>query len=169
MKKRLLLLLLLWTYISSAQNAAYNIGSDDSSFVQTLVEDGLIEIQLGKIAQTKATSIYVKMNGEDMIHDNLKAIEQLKIIAQKRNISLPTEMSNDKQKKYNELTNLNGKEFDRQYSEWMVQLHRKGLSLFKKELKKGKDNELKAWVSEELRTFENHLTMWQESCYVIKQ
>ena len=143
--------------------------SRDIKFAKCAADDGMMEVQLGKLAQSKATSGDVKIHAQHMIDDHTKANEELKVLAAKKNIALPTAVSDKKQKKEQKLSQLNGKDFDKRYAKCMVHAHKKAICKFKKEAKRGKDAELKAWAQQKVPTLESHLSMWKEACKNLKK
>lgn len=149
--------------------AASAQSSRDIKFAKCAADDGMMEVQLGKLAQSKATSNEVKMHAQHMIDDHTKANEELKALAAKKNIALPTAVSDKKQKKEQKLSRLNGTDFDKRYTKCMVKAHKKAICLFKKEAKRGKDAEMKAWAEQKVPTLESHLSMWKEACKNLKK
>jgi putative membrane protein len=141
----------------------------DAKFAQHAAKDGLMEVQLGRLAQSKAVVPLVKQHAQHMIEDHGKANEELKTLAAKKNISLPTSLDDMMQKKYDKLAKLSGNKFDKKYTKCMVHEHKKAIGLFKKESKHGDDPELVGWATGKIPTLKNHLTMWKEACKTVKK
>lgn len=135
----------------------------DADFVKTAAEDGMMEVKLGQLAQTHAASEEVKKHAQHMVEDHGKANEELRSLASKKNITVPTSISDKMQRKYDDMAKLKGKEFDKKYIKCMVDDHQKAIDLFKKQAEKGNDAELKAWASGKISTLEGHLRMWEET------
>lgn len=131
----------------------------DTKFAVNAADGGMLEVQLGQLAQSKGTSPEVKNLGKMMVDDHSKANEELKAIAAQKNISLPAAMSEDCQKKYDDLAAKNGKDFDEAFTEFMVKDHKDDLDNFKKQAEKGDDPDLKAWAAGKVPTLEHHLDM----------
>jgi putative membrane protein len=140
----------------------------DIHFAECADRDGLMEVRLGELAQNNATNQDVKSEAKQMIDDHGKANEELKAIAVKKNISLPTSIGVKKQKGYDKLASLNGAKFDKKYVKCMVKAHKKAICLFKKESKRGNDPELKAWALAKIPTLQQHLQMWKSTCKTLK-
>lgn len=141
----------------------------DVKFAKKAAETDLMEVQLGKVAQTNASSPDVKMHAQHMIDDHTKASEELKAIAQKKNITLPTSITEQQQMKYNDLAKLKGKEFDSQYTQLMIEDHKEAIKMFKEEAEDGMDPELKAFATGKIETLEHHLQMWEGTSKVVKK
>jgi len=132
---------------------------DDAEFAVSAADAGMMEVQLGSLALSKASSAKIKEFAQTMIDDHTKASEELKALAQTKNITLPAALSDKHQRKYNEMAEKSGAEFDKEYCDLMVKDHKDAVDLFKKAADKSKDTELKAWASEKLPTLEHHLGM----------
>src|SRR5690348_16339814 len=72
---------------SSAKSMAKSSGSMDHTFIMKAAEGGLAEVQLGKLAADKGSSEQVKQFGQKMVDDHGKANDELKTIAQGKNIA----------------------------------------------------------------------------------
>ena len=138
------------------ENAALEDGSE---FAVSAADAGMMEVQLATLALSKASSSKAKEFAQTMLDDHTKANAELKALAQKKNITLPTTLSEKHQKKYNEMSEKTGSDFDKEYCDLMVKDHKDVVDMFKKAKDDAKDPELKAWASEKLPTLEHHLTM----------
>ncbi|HTN45769.1 MAG TPA: DUF4142 domain-containing protein [Flavipsychrobacter sp.] len=135
----------------------------DADFVTTAANGGMMEVKLGELASSKASSKKVKDFAAMMVTDHSKANDELKAIATQKNISLPSSLSNDMQDKYNELNSKTGSEFDRAYISYMVKDHKEDIDLFKQEAEKGNDSDLKNWASGKIPVLEHHLHMAEQA------
>lgn len=141
----------------------------DRKFAREVAEDGLMEIKLGELAQSKGTTAEVKTLGSHMITDHTKANNELRSLAIKKNIPLPTALSDKGQKTYEKLSKKEGKKFDKCYTRMMVKDHKKEICKFKKQAKKGEDAELRSWASTTIPTLEHHKEMSKEACKSMKK
>src|SRR5690606_28857010 len=92
----------------------------DTELAVEAADGGMLEVELGKLAQTNGSSPQVKKFGQMMADDHSKANDELKALAQQKNITLPAALSDKHQKKYNDLAEKKGKEFDKDYIDFMV-------------------------------------------------
>ena len=132
---------------------------DDTEFAVAAADGGMLEVQLGQLALTKASSPKVKEFAQSMVDEHSKANEELKSLAQTKNITLPSTISEEKQKDYDKLAEKSGADFDKAYSEFMVKDHKDDVDQFKKAAEKCEDAEIKSWAAEKLPVLENHLSM----------
>ncbi|MCF0073658.1 DUF4142 domain-containing protein [Dyadobacter sp. CY261] len=132
---------------------------DDAEFAVAAADGSLIEVQLGELAQTNAANADVKKFGQTMVTEHSKASEELKTLASQKNITLPAMLSDDKQKKYDDLAKMKGAEFDKAYISYMVDDHKEDISEFEEAAKEAKDPDVKAWAEAKLPTLKHHLEM----------
>ncbi|WP_310589728.1 DUF4142 domain-containing protein [Dyadobacter psychrotolerans] len=134
---------------------------DDTEFAVAAADGGMIEVKLGELAQTNGSSSAVKDFGKMMVKDHSKAGDELKALAQQKNITLPATLSDDKQKKYDDLAKKKGKEFDQAYASFMVDDHKEDIDEFQEAAKDGKDADIKSWAAGKVPTLQHHLEMAQ--------
>ena len=134
----------------------------DATFAKKAASGGMAEVKLGQLAQEKASSSAVKEFGKRMENDHSKAGDQLKDVASKNNINLPTDMDKKDQATYDNLSKLSGAEFDRVYAQHMVTDHEQDVEEFKNEASTGKNPDLKSFASKTLPTLQDHLRQARE-------
>jgi len=91
---------LLLTAAAYAQNGSSDrmkSGSDlvpmaDQHFMMKAAQGGMAEVQLGKLATQNASSQAVKDFGQKMVDDHSKANDELKGLAARKNVTLPTSL-----------------------------------------------------------------------------
>src|SRR6478735_471723 len=101
-----------------------------SEFLKKVTNSGMAEVQLAKLAQQKATIDAVKNFAAMLERDHTAANQQVKSMADQRHVDVPSTISDDKQKMYNDMQKKTGKAFDKDYISMMVKSHNDGISLF---------------------------------------
>jgi putative membrane protein len=144
---------------AQTKNTSANRLTADNTFATKAAQGGMAEVELGKLAKDHASSPDVKNFGQRMVDDHSKANDELKEIAGRKNITLPTTLSAKDQATVDRLSKLNGKEFDRAYMRDMVSDHRMDVNEFKHEADRGTDADLKAFAAKTLPTLEEHLKL----------
>ncbi len=134
-----------------------SVDQPTSEFMTKVADVGMTEVKLGQMAQDKATSQRVKDFGAMMVKDHTAAGDELKNMARQKNVTLPETMSNDHQKKTDDLNKKTAKDFDKAYMKAMVDGHQSTVSDFEKASKNTKDADVKAWVDKTLPTLRMHL------------
>ena len=77
---------------------------DDKKFLTEASQGNYDEIQLGKLAEQKATNPDVKAFGQRMVTDHTKLGQKMKPYADEWGIAAPTGLSPDAQKEYDKLS-----------------------------------------------------------------
>lgn len=166
MKKTLFALGVIYSICMTAQNA---LSEQDNKFIKEIADGSLLEVRLGELAQTHASSSEVKSLGSVMVTDHSKANDELKKLATRKNVPLASGLSEKSQKYYDALSKKQGKDFDKAYSKCMVKAHKKTICKFKKEVKKGSDADVKSWASNTIPTLEHHEQMSETTCKDVKK
>ncbi|WP_461128422.1 DUF4142 domain-containing protein [Spirosoma aerophilum] len=140
------------------EDAGTGATEESNEFAVKAATGGMMEVELGRLAQEKAQSKDVKDFGAMMVSDHSKANEELKSIAATQNITLPTTLGEDEQKHVNDLAKLSGAEFDKKYVSLMVDDHKEDIDLFKKAAEDDKTNPaVKSFASKTLPTLQKHM------------
>jgi len=132
----------------------------DMAFAKEAAIGGLAEVDLGNLAKDKASNPDVKQFGERMVTDHSKINDELKQWAQKKNVTLPSDLDTKHKALHERLSKLEGAAFDKAYMDEMVTDHEKDVAAFKKHPMK--DEDLKAFVARNLPTIEEHLKQAKE-------
>jgi len=159
---------LVWAADSKTNTSSSKLSSGDSDFIKEAAQGGMMEVQLGKAAQDKASNEKVKEFGKRMEQDHSKANDELKKIASDKGVQLSSDLDKKHKSKMDKLTKLSGAEFDRQYMRDMVSDHKDDIKKFQNEADKGKDADLKKFASQTLPTLKEHLQLAESAADAVK-
>ncbi len=149
-----------YTDAGAASDAKSNkLSSSDTSFLKDAATGGMMEVELGKIAQEKGASEKVKAFGKQMEEDHGKANDELKQLATSKGVELPTSLGVKQKLSVETLSKLSGQNFDRRYMTTMIDDHKNDVKNFEKAASKAKDPDVKAFASKTLPTLKKHLQM----------
>ena len=138
------------------------LAAADRRFVMEAARGNLAEVELGKLAAEKGSADAVKQFGKRVADDHAKAEAELKDFADKKRMTLPTDLDPKHKQLRARLAKLTGADFDRAYASEMVKDHKKDVADFKREARGAKDPDLKAWAGKTLPTLEDHLKAAQD-------
>ena len=136
--------------------------SPDAAFYKNAAEGGMAEVDLGKLAQQKASVQSVKDFGALMVSDHAAANDKLKSIAAAKGLTLPSGPSMGQMAIEAKLEALSGSAFDKSYIKGMVKDHEEDIKEFEKEVASGQDPDAKAFARATLPTLQTHLKKIQE-------
>lgn len=133
--------------------------SDSRTFMREAAVGGIAEVEFGRLAQDRAESREVKQFAQRMVTDHSRVNDQLKTLAQNKNVTLPTELDATHKATREKLDSLRGAAFDRAYMDEMRKDHRKDVDAFQKQAQSGSDPDVKAFAAKSLPTLEEHLKL----------
>jgi putative membrane protein len=136
---------------------------EDQTFVTKAAKDGQAEVELATLAQKKATSEQARSLASQLRTDHERANAELMEIARRKGINVDPSSMPDQQQVASKLTNLSGADFDRAYTDEMVQAHQRAVQLFEDVSHTGDDPDLKAFAAKVLPTLRHHLEMAQQA------
>lgn len=131
----------------------------DKDFVHTAMQGSMAEVQLGQLAEQKASSPDVKQFAQKMTQDHAQLNQQMKPIAQQLGVRTPKRLSKKAEKTDAKLQALSGTQFDNAYIKAMVKDHENDLSEFRHEAQSTQDPALKQAAQQGARVIEQHLAM----------
>ena len=122
----------------------------DKDFVKNVAESSATEVQLGKLAEEKASADAVKELGKRMVEAHTQTSEQLKRAAAALNIQVPAEPPRKAKKAEDKLAKLSGADFDRAYAKMAADEQKQAVKQFEREAKNGKVPEVKDFAAKNL-------------------
>jgi putative membrane protein len=136
---------------------ASGLSAADTAFVKKAADGGMAEVALAKLAQTKASNAEVKAFAQKLEQDHSKANDELKTLAQSKQVTLPNAPSKMHQTKEDKLSKLSGAAFDRAYIADMLADHKKDVAEFERQSTHAADADVKAFAAKTLPTLKDHL------------
>ena len=129
----------------------------DSDYLVAASEVDMKEIELGKLAQQKSTNADVKALGKMMVEQHEKAAAETKALAAKKNITLPASLTEKGQDAFKDLNDKTGHDFDKAYTDKMVEGHEKMIEKMEKASEKAEDADIRMWAANMIPTLRKHL------------
>lgn len=133
------------------------LSGEDTTFAKEAASAGLMEVELGNLAQQNATNPRVKSFGEMMARDHSAANTELKSLAMAKNMILPDSMMKKHRDHVESMRKMTGKAFDNHYMDMMVKDHTEDVQKFEKASTGAIDTDLKGWASKTLPVLRTHL------------
>jgi len=135
---------------AGAKGAGGTLSAMDKSFMINAAKGGLMEVDGGKMAAQNAQNAEVKKFGSRMVNDHSKANDELKAIATRKGMGLPSTKSAMSWKS------------DKKYMDMMVKDHLADLAEFRQEAKSGSDPDVKRFADKTSTVIAKHLVMAKE-------
>lgn len=131
----------------------------DAEFMVAAASDGMLEVELGKLAEQKATQPAVKTFGQHMVEQHAEANAALKALAEQKGLVLPGGLGREQQEAYAELSALTGSAFDKQYMALMVDDHKKDVDEFEDMSEDAYDGDIRGFAAKYAPVLKEHLDM----------
>jgi putative membrane protein len=128
-----------------------SLSAKDKTFMKKAARGGMMEVAMGKLAEQNAKSENVKSFGKRMVTDHSKANDELKSIAEKKGVKLPTKEPSLKWSS------------DKVYMDMMVKDHEKDLAEFQEEAKSASDPDVKKFAEDTAKVVQEHLDLAKET------
>ncbi len=141
----------------AAPGQASNAATTPEGFATTAGHINKAEVQLGQLAQSKASNPDVKAFGETMVQDHTQAEAKLKEAADKAGVTLPDTLDRKHQDLLEQLQQKSGAAFDTMYINTMVQGHEQAVQMLKEASAQLSSEPLKQWASQSLPIIQGHL------------
>lgn len=142
---------------TNAQNAQTTLDENARTFITKAAGGGMMEVELGRLAQQNAASERVKNFGQMMVTDHSAANDDLKSVAKQKNLTLSETMPAEHQHHQEDLSKKKGSDFDKAYMKMMVEDHKKDIDEFEKASKNATDPDVKNFATQKLPILKKHL------------
>lgn len=130
-------------------------GTPVDKFLEQAAVGGLVEVEMGKIGQQKATLQKIKEFAAMIEKDHTDANAKLTKLATEKGFKLPTELPAVKKEHLNDLNRTAGKDFDNYYVNMMVEDHITDIALFEGATK-SPDTAVSAFAAKVLPVLQKH-------------
>lgn len=167
MKKIVLIIACLGVIALQAQNPG--VSNQDKEFTEWALRDNMAELKFSEMAMNKGFSPEVKDLARHMLADHKNADDLLRQLAAGRSIAIPTSISEEHEKEYKKLSDKEGEDFDKCFTEYVRDTHKKAIGNYEKEAKKGENTELRAFANNSLVGLNHHKNMADETSKKLKK
>jgi putative membrane protein len=127
------------------------------TFVEQAAMGDMFEIEAAKIAQARSANPEVKAFAAMMTDAHAKTTAALKTAAALGGVALPAAMSDDQQKKLDDLSKAEAKDFDKAYVDGQIDAHQTMLNLMSRYANDGAFGPLKTLAVETMGGVQAHL------------
>jgi putative membrane protein len=146
---------------AAADRSPSALNSTDRDFAVIAAQAGMAEVELGNLAQTQGSNEQIRSYGKKLVEDHAKLNNELKDIAAKQALTLPSDVNSDQRKAIDAMARRSGPQFDSEFWKTAVDDHAKAIEAFRKEVAMGDNQALKDFASRSIPSLEEHLRMAQ--------
>jgi putative membrane protein len=116
----------------------------------------LTEIRLAELGQQKSTNKEIKEIAKMLYDDHTAALNDLKVLASNKSISIPADVSDDTKQRLQKLTDEKPSSFDKDWTEQLMEEHQKTISNYESALGTVSDADIKNWINTVLPKIRTH-------------
>lgn len=133
-----------------------------SKFLVRAANSGMTEVMMSQAAIERSTRQPVKDVAQMLVSDHRAANDQVKSLAQQRNVALPDSISDESRKDYNDIVAKRGTDFDKKYVNQMIDNHEKSIKMFEDVLNDTQDAGVRNFAQNTLLKLRQHLDMLKQ-------
>jgi putative membrane protein len=138
-------------------DAAASLSTADRQFLSNAAMGGMYEIEAGNLAARRSESAKIREMANKIVSEHTSVNNEIKRIAQQRNVTLPTALDAEHRDMITKLDNADKASFDQEYLRQQAIAHRKAIELFEEQARNGKDEQAKQFASRTLPALQSHL------------
>ena len=154
---RFVVLSLIAAALPLSAHAADQVSAADRTFIATVSQGGMFEVQVGKLAADQGSTQDIRDQGHTEAHDHTLVGDKLKSIASAAGVTFPDTLNATFQSEYDNLKARTGLDFDAAYLSDMEKIHAKDGAAFATEAKSGSNPDLRAFADETHRIVMRHI------------
>jgi putative membrane protein len=143
-------------------NRETDVNLSEKNFFEDVTKSNMAEIELGRLAAQKGQNPEVKKFGDMLVEDHTKALDELKSLAAPHNLQAPVEIAEKSSDLKERLSKLEGREFDKEYIQAMVDAHEDTVDKLEPRVNERAgenqfENKINQWAAKTLPTVRQHL------------
>lgn len=137
---------------------AETLAKADAKALKDMAIANMAEVETGKIALQKSQNAEVKAFAQQMVDDHTKGLDEVKAVAQAKNVTLPSEPDAKHKAMAKKLQAMSGEKFDHAYMEMAgVKSHKEAHALVVKTQSSAKDADVKGLAAKLQPTIDQHM------------
>jgi putative membrane protein len=152
-------LFLLGAHEAHATSNAHE--SAEQTFVTKAAQAGLVEVELGKLAQMRSADPGVKSFAAQMVKDHEKVNAELRALAEAKKLNVPNQLDRESARIMHRMSARPPSEFDGAFGSQMVEAHEAAITLFS-DAAALRDKDLVAFAEKMLPTLLHHRQLAEE-------
>jgi putative membrane protein len=145
------------------------LSSRDRRFIRKAAEGAYFEIAAGRMAATKGATAEVQALGTRLAADHTAGLTAIVALAETYAVHLPDTMSDEQQDVLDRVARRDGLRFDDAFTELAKKDHRQDLAAFRRQVRKGRNAEVRAFAEATIPVLKGHLAAAKVVNAVVEQ
>lgn len=147
---------------AGAQSQITQAAQDPQQFIKMAYQENLAEVKAGQAAQQKSQNQQTKDFAQTLVQDHQQALDQLKKLADQKNVQVSDQLDARHQRMIDELSSLSGADFDKRFMNAQIRAHKHALSLYQQAAQNNTDSDVKQFAQQNVAALQHHLQMAQQ-------
>lgn len=139
------------------ENPAKVADQESVDFMMWAANTTMTEVAYAEAAKTKASRKDIKDYAAGIEKDHKALHEQIKTLAQQKNITLPASLSNESRKDIDKLGEKTGNEYDKAFIKKLIDDHQDCIKRYERAANRTEDAEIQTFASQTLPGLRMHL------------
>lgn len=146
-------------YMTLAEGDSSGLSSKDKAFLLEAANTRMVDWVQGNLATEQAASRKYQQYGKRLMKDQNKLMEEIKALAEAKKLTLPLEISGEKNEELNRMKSISGETFERRFRRMIIKDHKRDLDFFKQTAESSTDPEIRDFAKRYLPLIEQHLEL----------
>lgn len=129
----------------------------DAKFLVKTTSNALLEVELGKLAQARATLPVVRTYGARLVQNRLGILAALRTLADSKKLAVPPALGEDEQAAYHEVSAQTGAQLDKQLIKLIVKAQKQDEDVFDDMSDDAYDGDIRGFAAKYLRPVQEEL------------
>ena len=134
----------------------------DAKFLVKATSNALLEIELGKLAQARASTPTVRTYGARLVQNRLALLNSLRTLAEAKSLAVPPALGEDEQAAYHEVSIATGTQLDKQLIKLIVKAQKQDEDAFDDMSDDAHDGDIRGFAAKYLRPVQEELAGAEE-------
>lgn len=131
----------------------------DAEFLAKAASGGMLKVAMGKAVLKRAVTPQAKWFAQKMVSDREKSNAELKALAAKRNVAIPTTMADEQSSTYRDVMEKKDVKMDQDYVEGKIKDYQDDVGELTNASAKVSDSEIKAFATKNVPVLQMHLAV----------
>ena len=145
-----------FTALSKDSDTKSGVDEFVNEFITEMAETRLKDLEEGKIAQQKSTTKELTSYGTLMVNDQTEMLQEIKKLAARKNVSVPSTLGPDKADGLKALKDVHGKSFDKKFIKMMIIDHKRDVKKLERATRSS-DADVQVFATRYLPYVQSHL------------
>lgn len=131
----------------------------DAEFLAKAASGGMLKAAMGKAVLKRAVTPQAKWFAQKMVSDHEKSNAELKALAAKRNLAIPTTMADEQSSTYRDVMEKKDVKMDQDYVDGIIKDHQDDVKELTNASAKVSDSEIKAFATKNVPVLQMYLSI----------